>query len=328
MRRWLAILVPLLLFGCGGYRDFSLPSLPGSGASISVRWEARSSPVLSTGKPGEWDSVDVLNPSVIKTADGYLNLYSGFDGKLWRTGVATSPDGIAWTKRGPILSPREYIAANGSVLKFRGSLLYYYQSGRTPRIELAREVSLVNWTIRAPTGLNPGPYGSWDERGVADPYVIEIGGRLYLYYIGLDRARRQRLGVATSADGILWSKLVSNPILELAEYGEFDENGVGEPAVWAARGFYWLLYTGRAHSEQRRLGLARSTDGVHWDKLPSVIKGDQPWNFQVLCDPTVLVEGDKVRVWFGGGDVPRPDENIHGQIGYAVLSLNTSLHTR
>ncbi len=323
MKRWLAVLAPLLQCGCGEYRDFALPSQPGGGALIGVRWDARSSPVLSTGKPGDWDSVDVLNPSVIKTAEGYVNLYSGFDGKLWRTGVATSPDGIAWTKRGPILSPGEYIAANGSVVKFRGTLLYYYQSGRTPRIELAREVSLTSWTVSRAPALSPGPYGSWDERGVADPYVIETEGRLYLYYIGLDRARRQRLGVATSSDGIRWSKLVSNPILELGEYGDFDEGGVGEPAVWATRGFYWLLYTGRSRSEQRRLGLARSRDGVHWEKLPNVIKGDQPWNSQVLCDPSVLVEGDQVRVWFGGGDLPKPDENIHGQIGYAVLTLDT-----
>ena len=33
----------------------------------------------------------------------------------------------------------------------------------------------------------------------------------------------------------------------------------------------------------------------------------------------VLVEGDTIHVWFGGGDVASPDENLHGQIGYGVL---------
>jgi len=33
----------------------------------------------------------------------------------------------------------------------------------------------------------------------------------------------------------------------------------------------------------------------------------------------VLLDGAEVRVWFGSGDVARPDENIHGQIGYATL---------
>ena len=28
---------------------------------------------------------------------------------------------------------------------------------------------------------------------------------------------------------------------------------------------------------------------------------------------------NEIRVWFGGGDEPRHDENLHGQIGYGVL---------
>jgi len=26
-----------------------------------------------------------------------------------------------------------------------------------------------------------------------------------------------------------------------------------------------------------------------------------------------------IRVWFGGGDVPRPDQNLNGQIGLGIL---------
>jgi hypothetical protein len=33
----------------------------------------------------------------------------------------------------------------------------------------------------------------------------------------------------------------------------------------------------------------------------------------------VLSEGNRVSVWFGGGDVARPDQNVHGQIGFAEL---------
>jgi hypothetical protein len=70
----------------------------------------------------------------------------------------------------------------------------------------------------------------------------------------------------------------------------------------------------------RRLGLARSRNGVAWEKLTDVFTGDQPWNAQVICDPSILIEGDRVRVWFGGGDVPRPAQNINGQIGLATLT--------
>ena len=167
----------------------------------------------------------------------------------------------------------------------------------------------------------PGPRGSWDERGVGDPYLLSAAPRpyLYLFYLGQDRAQRQRIGVARSLDRVHWEKLRSNPILELGDAGAFDENGLGEPAVWEAKGFYWMLYTGRDVHENRRLGLARSTDGVHWKKLPAVFAGTAAWNSKVICDPSVIATDSEIRVWFGGGDVARPDENINGQIGFGIL---------
>ncbi len=62
---------------CGRYRDFTLPPQPG-GPAVSWRWEARAEPVLTRGAAGDWDSVDVLNPSVIRQGEAYYNLYSGF----------------------------------------------------------------------------------------------------------------------------------------------------------------------------------------------------------------------------------------------------------
>jgi predicted GH43/DUF377 family glycosyl hydrolase len=167
-----------------------------------------------------------------------------------------------------------------------------------------------------------GPRGAWDERAVADPYVVQFGDWFYLYYLGEDRARRQRLGVARSRDGISWTKLRGNPVLELGADGSFDENGVGEPAVWQAQGWYWMLYTGRARNEVRRLGLARSADGISWERTAPLIEGEQAWNSKVVCDATVLLDGPAARVWFGGGDVAHPAENIHGQIGYAELQFS------
>ena len=318
----------LLLTGCGRYRDFELPLQPG-GNSVTWRWQARPDPLLTRGAPGQWDSVDVLNPSVIQKGEAFYNFYSGFDGKTWHTGLATSADGIAWHKEGRLLSPDagtwegSAIAANGSVIAIPGGFLYYYQAGDPVRIGLAQSTDARQWQKHGSPVLDLGPRGRWDERGVADPYVIRAGNAYYMYYLGADRARRQRLGVAMSGDGITWYKLRSNPILDLGEYGAFDENGLGEPAVWIAHGYYWMLYTGRNRAEIRRLGLARSRDGVRWEKLPAVFAGEQAWDSKVLCDPTVIAEGDRVRVWFGGGDVAHPVQNIDGQIGFATLVPET-----
>jgi predicted GH43/DUF377 family glycosyl hydrolase len=326
----------ICLCGCGRYADFELPPLGEDHGAVSWRWEPESSPVLSPGAPGDWDAVDALNPSIVRHQARYYNFYSGYDGKTWHTGLATSPDGIAWTKRGRVLSPDPagwegaYIAANGSALFLDGMFLYWYQAGDPPRIGLARSRDGRSWEKAASPVLETGPRGSWDERGVADPYVFHAGGAYYMYYLGQDRARRQRLGLARSEDGVTWWKLRSNPVLELGSAGSFDEVGLGEPAVWALRGRYWMLYTGRDAAEHRRLGLASSADGVRWQRASEapIIAGSQPWDAKVVCDPAVEVTQNAVRVWFGGGDIAHPAENIHGQIGLGILRLRDANLTK
>jgi predicted GH43/DUF377 family glycosyl hydrolase len=331
-----------VLSGCARYADFTLPPVSGGDLTLTFAFEPQPEPVL-TGADA-WESHDVLNPSVISRPGSppLLNFYSAFDGRTWRTGLASSDDGARWQKQGVILSPDpqtwegSYIAANGSALWYENQFWYWYQAGprERPRIGLARAASALSeprplgsgsargpnsWRKEPKPVLDPGPYASWDEYAVADPYVVRIEPYFYLFYLGQDRARRQRLGVARSTDGVRWQKFRANPILELGDPGAFDENGLGEPAVWNSHGFYWMLYTGRDTTENRRLGLARSTDGVHWRKLPAVFAGNQPWDAKVVCDPTVEVAGGVIRVWFGGGDVASPDENLHGKIGSAIL---------
>jgi predicted GH43/DUF377 family glycosyl hydrolase len=326
----LAVLLALpFTQSCGRYADFALPTAGGQGTPVPVTWQwtESSEPQLQPGQPGSWDSIDVLNPSIIRRDVVYWNYYSGFDGRAWHTGLATSPDGVAWSKQGKVLSPDAgswegaYIAANGSALVHNNETLYWYQAGPkgATRIGLAR--SRDGRTFRREPGpvLELGPYASWDEVALGDPFVMHEAGVFWMFYLGQDRARRQRLGLARSGDGVRWTKLRSNPILEQGESGSFDENGLGEPAVWPWGGEWWMIYTGRDRKERRRLGLAHSSDGVHWMRVPDVFTGAQAWNSMVICDPTVLTDTDGVRVWFGGGDIASPDENLHGRIGFAIL---------
>lgn len=310
----------LLVCSCGRYGEFALPAA--GGPKLGLEWQVVAGPQLLRGS-----APDVLNPSVVRWREGYLNLYSRFDGKLWTTLAASSADGMKWGEGMVVLQPQlpwegDYIAANGAVVEFGGELLYVYQAGGKGSnvLGLARSKDGKAWQKHPEPVLGLGPWMSWDESSIGDPYLVVAEGKLYLYYLGEDRARRQRLGVATSTDGVHWTRLRGNPLLELGAANEFDENGLGEPAVFAANGQWVMLYTGRDRKEQRALGYATSMDGVHWKKLAEpVLRGTEDWNRAVLCDATVLVEGTKARVWFGGGDLPKPDERLNGQIGYAEL---------
>lgn len=326
MLRYILVL-SIVLTGCDSAVHFRLPAAGGASASRLEFEREAAAPVLEPGIAGEFDSVDVLNPAVVRGPDGkYWNFYSGFDGKSWHTGLAVSAEwGGPWTKMGRVLPAEEggYIAANGSAMFDKSEFLYWYQAGRVvPQIGLAR--SRDGKAFRKDSGpvLKAGPYRSWDERGVADPYVLRVGEFYYLYYTGLDRAQRQQLGMARSRDGVHWEKNAANPILELGS-DALGEGGLGEPAVFAAGGVYWMLYTGRAWDEQRRIGLARSEDGVGWTRVPGwVFAGREAWDSKVVCDPAVEVMPDGlVRLWFGGGDVASPDERLHGRIGVATLRV-------
>jgi len=324
---FLAALVFLLfLTGCGRYADFTLPPPQASGPRAPFTWEASPDPVIPRG-----DLSDVLNPSVVRFQGAYWNLYSEYDGRTWHTAAATSSDGLAWTKLARVLSPQEpegsYVAANGSALVVDNEILYWYEIGYPLRIALARSRDGKAWTRHGEPVVPLGPRGSFDERAIADPYVIRAAGNFYMFYLGQDRARRQSLGIARSTDGVTWEKLRTNPILEPGAPGAFDENGLGEPAVWTSGGQWWMLYTGRDRKEQRRMGLAHSADGVRWKPLPNVVlAGSNKWDSQVVCDPSVEQMPDgSIRVWFGGGDVARPDQGLHGQIGVGILRGDVSI---
>jgi predicted GH43/DUF377 family glycosyl hydrolase len=309
MRAFAAALC-VLLAGCSSYGNFTLPRLSGGDAPTAFRFVAEPDPVISRDQ-----FHDALNPSVT----GAVNLYSVFDGQ-WHTALGTTTDGVHWKKEGIVLraDPGSYIAANGSLVSYDARFWYWYETGAKDRlrISLARSPDARAWQRERAPVLETGPVMSWDEVAVADPYVIRLESYFYMYYLGQDRAVRQRLGVARSTDGIRWEKLRTNPILDMDD----EEAGLGEPAVWQYQGFYWMLYTVRDFSETRYLRLAKSTDGIHWTKLPQQFRGEQPWNSKVICDPSVVVDGDRILVWFGGGDVASPDENLHGQIGFATLT--------
>lgn len=320
IRVYACLLGAIFLSSCSRYADFTPPPPDQAGPKSPFTWEPSPNPVIPRD-----NSTDVLNPSVIRFHNEYLNLYSVYEGKTWHTAIATSPDGEHWQKRGKILSPQgwegNYIAANGSALVNNDEILYWYESGTPFQIALARSKDGTHWTKHPTPALAPGPRGSFDERAVADPYVIAASGSFFMFYIGMDRAQRQRIGIARSADGEKWEKLRTNPVLEVGPPGAFDEQGLGEPAVWTSGGSYWMLYTGRARTEQRRIGLAKSPDGIHWTRDDNFkpIEGTEPWNREVICDPTIEITPQGIRVWFGGGDTRSPDQNLHGQIGLGLL---------
>ena len=239
--------------------------------------ESLEEPVLEAG--GGWDSLDVLNPSVVAFHGLLYNYYSGWDGNTWRTGLAVSENGTEWEKEDHYLLDtrndfwdNSYIAANGSAVCVDDRIYYYYQSldASDGRSKIGLAVSSDGRRFEERTDvpvLEPGRDKAWDSHAVADPYVIAFGGQYYMYYLGTDNVGVQRLGAAVSKDGLHWTKYQRNPVLDIGARGTFDENGLGEPSVIYKAPYFFMLYTGRNNKEQRNIGIAVSRDGVNFKKL-------------------------------------------------------------
>jgi len=137
--------------------------------------------------------------------------------------------------------------------------LYYMGAGRTNlfRIGLATSDDGIQWQRSAANPvLPPGTKGSWDDRQVSMPYVLNDSGKLSLYYTGSGRGGG--FGLATSEDGENWKRHGKAPVMR----------GIGgsmDPCVRKDADGYRMWYVGK-HGKAFRIFRATSKDGIKWTR--------------------------------------------------------------
>jgi len=222
-----------------------------------ISWEKYPhNPILDLGSEGTWDDYWVIFPHV-RHGWGIEMWYQGNDGTTDRIGLAKSIllNTFTWEKSsenpflepGPegswddmqVSTPFVYLwESPGWVKTFR---LYYAGSdGDYFRIGYAEAGNDYTWEKFE---NNPVlDVGSWDSPRVQDPRIIEIGDTYHMWYSGGDFFT-WRIGHATSADGISWTKDPNNPVLNVGKSGEWDEAYVGGCSVLFEETFK-MWYTG------------------------------------------------------------------------------------
>lgn len=200
-----------------------------------VNWASHGM-VLDTGDPGSWEGLAVGRPVVMFDGTTYKMWYMGYSHNPFpahRIGYATSPDGIVWTKHSsnPILIP----GGNGGwddgglgefTVFFNGSTYIMWFNGQaymhaTLKIGVATSPDGISWTKYSNNPvLVPGP-SLWDNKHVYSGPVMNLEGSYKMWYSGQSYADNVRIGLATSSDGLTWTKGASNPVLD-----------VGPPAAW------------------------------------------------------------------------------------------------
>lgn len=136
-------------------------------------------------------------------------------------------------------------------------------------------------SVLVPTGVP----GTFDRTHTCDPSVIRVDGVYYLYYGGLDEGESKttqttRLGVATSQDGITWTRAnAGKPIVVPARpiTGLVNQYGAGQPSVTYVDGKFYLMYTdttGRGGNQGNGAGqyVWRSSDPIFQKDVEELTK--------------------------------------------------------
>ena len=122
-------------------------------------------------------------------------------------------------------------------------LFYGGSDGRKTRSGLATSCDMVNWK-RAEYNpiLDTGKKGDWDEENALIVSILKVEDGYVGFYEGEDRYNKYRIGIAYSYDLEKWEKFSGNPIVNVGNRGDFNENIVCSPHVFMTYNGRLVLY--------------------------------------------------------------------------------------
>ncbi len=198
----------------------------------------------------------------------FMNLYNNGRGDI---GYAESLDGLSWhvNADGPVLKAGESgswddnSVGMGYVFKDKDYYRFYYAGTREPhtgkrQIGLAVSKNGIDWQ------KYPEPVLKADEAQhyIGAHAVIKIGTTYYMYYeASPGKGYKFKIYLATSTDGVHWSRYGNDPVL--APEQPWEGNNIRYPTITRHNNSYRMTY---GNNKQNAFGVAYSDDGIHWTK--------------------------------------------------------------
>lgn len=236
-----------------------------------------------------YEGTAIGSPSVILLNDTLRMFYAagGTDLK-GRINHAYSTDGTSWTKHAenPVLdigapgSWDDYFLDTPEIIEDSlGFKLYYFGDTDNDPIGsafgVATSTDLLNWTrMEANPILSAGAPGEWDGLYIESPTVTYADGSYYMLYSGIDTMWQVRIGLATSPDGIHWTKYNGNPVLDVGINTSWEGFSVATPSLLKTETGFEAWYCGASYYDFMdnnqidtiKIGYATSSDAKNWVK--------------------------------------------------------------
>ena len=226
-------------------------------------WEKyEDNPVIETGGQGSWDELHLQMGHVIFEENIFKMWYDGHGSDGWAIGLATSPDGIHWTKdilNNPVLTTGEpgswddwavwgpHIIHEDTTYKMwysgiedRSDIGFFFR-----RIGYSESPDGIDWTKHPKQVLEQGDFISWSY-DLETPMVIFDGVNYNMWYSSIYSASTccYQVDYAVSPDGIHWTKdSLNNPALESGESGSW-HTSTWHPYVIKNDNLYRMWFSG------------------------------------------------------------------------------------
>lgn len=222
---------------------------------------------LEAGDKGSWEE-RVNRASVCKIDGKWLMWYTGQSRNNSAIGIATSDDGIRFTRmqQKPILVPSEPYekgsVMNPCVLWDKDEKIFkmWYAAGEQFEPDVlcyAESKDGINWERYANNPILEKSNEKYDQCKVGGCDILKENDRYYMFYIGYQNVDTARVCMAESNDGIHnWVRSMDNPVIS-PEKKSWDADAVYKPTVVLNKQKNKLLmwYNGRKQNCER-IGLA------------------------------------------------------------------------
>ena len=274
-------------------------------------------PEMMFGDTSRTGSPFSKDPHVIFFKDRYLMYYSipsyrDLKSQVngWGIGIAESIDLVKWKKIGEITPAAEYenkglCAPCALVIEDKVHLFYQtYGNGKNDAICHASSDDGMHFT-RNETNPVFRPDGNWNCGRAIDAEVTSFKGNYYLFYATRDpdyKIQMQGVAIAPGTSDFKrqdWKNLsVESPILkpELP----WEKDCIEGASVIKKKGKLFMFYAGAYNNAPQQVGVAVSTDAVHWKRLsdkPFLANGKPgDWNSSESGHPHIFRDTDG-RTW-------------------------------
>lgn len=239
--------------------------------------------------------------AVVKSNGRYYLFYNDYKGgwppQKVHISYAVSDDLTTWQRHSsslisgdeiPYLDGRNEHPSIGSVIEEEdGTFAMYFdifKSGRASGIGRAVASSLEGPWVSDEAPILLSDAGSWDKSGISANSVVRTGGEYRMYYsvfMANQTNPEMAIGLATSEDGMLWTKYNdpatgdifehSDPVFLKGPEGSWDEHKVEVPRVVRTDAGWVMAYRSddgtSAWNGATGYGIATSADGIQWNRF-------------------------------------------------------------